>query len=189
MQRATLTVLEPLGEAIFHDCSFGFRYQLTLDMALSKVRELVRKGDVWLGDADIKGCFDNIPYEPVLKGLYKLCGDKAVVNLVRHCIRSQPDRFRPGGKGRGLPQGNYSKSEGLDSTSNYSKSEGLDSTSNYSKSEGLNSILNYSKSEGLNSILNYSKSEGLDSILNFSKSEGLDSILNFSKSEGLDSRA
>jgi len=80
VQRATLTVLEPLGEAIFHDCSFGFRYQLTLDMALSKVREFVRKGDVWLGDADIKGCFDNIPYEPVLKGLYKLCGDKAVVN-------------------------------------------------------------------------------------------------------------
>jgi RNA-directed DNA polymerase len=105
LQRAILTVLEPLGEAIFHECSFGFRPQCTLDMALSKVREIVRKGYVWLADADIKGCFDNIPYEQVLKTLYKLCGDKELMAIVRDCIESQPDNFRPAGKGRGLPQG------------------------------------------------------------------------------------
>ena len=90
VQRAILTVLEPLGEAIFHESSFGFRHQYTLDMALAKVRELVRKGYIWLGDADIKGCFDNIPYEQVLKTLYILC---------------KPEKFCAGGKGRGLPQG------------------------------------------------------------------------------------
>jgi len=105
IQRAILTVLEPLGEAIFHECSFGFRHQYTLDMALSKVREIVRKGYVWLGDADIKGCFDNIPYEQALKTLYKLCGDKELVAIVRSSIESQPDKFRPAGKSRGLPQG------------------------------------------------------------------------------------
>ena len=104
-QRAIFTVLEPLGEAIFHECSFGFRPQFTLDMALSKVREFVRKGYVWLGDADIKGCFDNIPYKMVLKSLQNLCGDKELVQVVRHCIESQPNRFRPSGRGRGLPQG------------------------------------------------------------------------------------
>jgi len=105
VQRAILTVLEPLGEAIFHQSSFGFRPQYTLDMALARVREFVRQGYVWLGDADIKGCFDNIPYEQVLKTLYKLCGDKELVSLVRFCIESQRDKFRPSGKGRGLPQG------------------------------------------------------------------------------------
>ena len=104
-QRAILTVIEPLGEAIFHENSFGFRYQYTLDMALARVREFVRKGYVWLGDADIKGCFDNIPYEQVLKTLQKLCGDKELVTVVRYCIESQPVKFRPAGKGRGLPQG------------------------------------------------------------------------------------
>jgi RNA-directed DNA polymerase len=105
VQRAILTVLEPLGEAIFHDFSFGFRAQFTLDMALAKVRELVRKGYIWLGDADIKGCFDNIPYGQTLKKLQKLCGDKELVNLVRYSIESQQDKFRPSGRGRGLPQG------------------------------------------------------------------------------------
>ena len=105
VQRAVLTVIEPLGEAIFHESSFGFRYQYTLDMALSKVREWVRKGYVWLGDADIKGCFDNIPYEQVLKRLQKLSGDKELVKLVRYCIESQPDKFRIFGRRKGLPQG------------------------------------------------------------------------------------
>ncbi len=105
VQRAILTVLEPLGEAIFHESSFGFRPQYTLDMALAKVREWVRKDYVWLGDADIKGCFDNIPYEQVLKSLYKLCGDKDLITLVRYCIESQSNKFRLAGKGKGLPQG------------------------------------------------------------------------------------
>ena len=58
-----------------------------------------------MGDADIKSCFDNIPYENVLKKLYQLCGDKELVAVVRTCIKSQPGKFRPGGEGRGLPQG------------------------------------------------------------------------------------
>ncbi len=105
VQRAILTVIEPLGEAIFHECSFGFRYHYNVDMAVAKVREFVRQGFVWLGDADIKSCFDNIPYEDVLKKLYKLCGDKELVAVVRHCIKSQPSKFRTSGGGRGLPQG------------------------------------------------------------------------------------
>jgi RNA-directed DNA polymerase len=105
VQRAILTVIEPLGEAIFHDASFGYRPQCTPDMACSKVREWVRKGYIWLGDADIEGCFDNIPYEPVLRRLQKLCGDKALVDIVRAGIESMPDKFRPSGAGKGLPQG------------------------------------------------------------------------------------
>ncbi|MEY3220091.1 MAG: hypothetical protein RIT27_1448 [Pseudomonadota bacterium] len=105
VQRAILTVIEPLGEAIFHESSFGYRPQCTPDMALAKVREWVRKGYVWLGDADIEGCFDNIPYESALKNLQKLCNDKELVNIIRAGIETMPDNFRPSGKGKGLPQG------------------------------------------------------------------------------------
>ncbi|WP_040294999.1 reverse transcriptase family protein [Beggiatoa alba] len=43
VQRAILTVIEPLGEAIFHESSFGYRPQCTVDMAVAKVREWVQK--------------------------------------------------------------------------------------------------------------------------------------------------
>ncbi|WP_040294998.1 reverse transcriptase domain-containing protein [Beggiatoa alba] len=58
-----------------------------------------------MGDADIQGCFDNIPYESALKRLQKLCDDNELVNTIRAGIESMPDKFRPSGKGRGLPQG------------------------------------------------------------------------------------
>lgn len=76
VQRAVLTLIEPLGEAIFHPASFAYRPGCTLDMAVSCLRQWVREGYVWIVDADIKGCFDNIPQRAVLKSLKKLCGDR-----------------------------------------------------------------------------------------------------------------
>lgn len=105
VQRAVLIVLEPLGEAIFHDGSFGYRPQCTQEMALARIREHVRRGYVWLGDADIRACFDEIPHQGVLAELKKLCPDRAIVRLVRLWLESVPDEFRPASPGRGLPQG------------------------------------------------------------------------------------
>lgn len=83
VQRAALTVLEPLGEALFHDASFGYRPNCTLDMAHARLREWVRRGYVWLGDADIQSCFDSIPHRGTLRALYRLCRDRALVELAR----------------------------------------------------------------------------------------------------------
>ncbi len=105
VQRALLAVLEPLGEAHFHPASFGYRPQRTLDMVLAQVRERVRQGWVWLGDADIRACFDRVPQQPVLKGLRRLAGDRELVRVVGAGLDSMPARFRPVGNGRGLPQG------------------------------------------------------------------------------------
>jgi RNA-directed DNA polymerase len=105
VQRAVLTVLEPLGEAVFCEASYGYRPQCTREMALSRVREWVRQGWVWLGDADIKSCFDTIPHRAVLKRLKKLCGDRELVKLTHLWLESMPPAFRPNGSGRGLPQG------------------------------------------------------------------------------------
>lgn len=105
VQRAVLTVLEPLGEALFHNASFGFRPRCTREMALAWLREWVRRGWGWLGDADILTCFDAIPVEGVLQFLWLLGQDAEVVALVRQWIDSVPPRFRPGPPGCGLPQG------------------------------------------------------------------------------------
>ncbi len=94
-QRAVLTVLEPLGEAIFHPASFGYRPQCTREMALARLREGVRRGWAWIGDADIRACFDTIPNRGVLKELKRLCPERALLRLVRLWLDSLPDRFRP----------------------------------------------------------------------------------------------
>jgi RNA-directed DNA polymerase len=105
VQRAVLTVLEPLGEALFREASYGYRPQCTREMALARLREWVRRGWVWLGDADIQSCFDHIPHRAVLRRLKRLCGDREVVRLTRLWLESVPPAFRPNGSGRGLPQG------------------------------------------------------------------------------------
>lgn len=104
VQRAMLTVLEPLGEAVFHPRSYGYRPLCTVDMAVAMAREFVRMGDRWLGDADISQCFDSIPHEPVLAFLAGLCDDDDLVRLVARCLLSVPP---PPGcpQGIGLPQG------------------------------------------------------------------------------------
>lgn len=89
VQRLVLNVLEPLGEGCFFEDNFGFRQTDTLNMALSRVRELVAEGYVWLGLGHIEGCFNQLPFEPVLKKLQKLCSDKELVSLVRQMLDSQ----------------------------------------------------------------------------------------------------
>lgn len=105
VQRAVLTVLEPLGEALFHNASFGYRPGCTREMALAWLREWVRRGWGWLGDADIQACFDSIPQTGVLQFLWILCEDAEIVALTRQWLESVPCRFRPGPPGCGLPQG------------------------------------------------------------------------------------
>jgi RNA-directed DNA polymerase len=101
VQYAILTVLEPLSESF----GFGLENQAHSEFALAKVRELVANGYVWLGVTNIKDCLDSLPVEAVLKSLYKLCGDKSLVAVVRLFFESQPDKSHLVGKDRGLPQG------------------------------------------------------------------------------------
>jgi RNA-directed DNA polymerase len=105
VQRAALTVLEPLGEAVFHDASFGYRPNCTLEMAHARIREWVRRGWVWLGDADIQSCFDSIPHRGALRALKRLCRDAQLVDLARSWLEALPVEHRPCGADRGLPQG------------------------------------------------------------------------------------
>jgi RNA-directed DNA polymerase len=89
VQRLLLNVLEPLGDICFSKSNFGFRHADSLDLALSRVRELVAEGYVWLGIGNIEGCFSQLPFDPVLKKLHKLCGDEELVALVRQILDAQ----------------------------------------------------------------------------------------------------
>ena len=103
VQLALLKVLQPLVKPLFNPGNLAG--QPGPQLALSQIQQWVNQDYVWLGIVNIKDCFDNIPHEAVLKNLYKLCGDKTLVNLVRSYLASWPTEYRPAVPGIGLPHG------------------------------------------------------------------------------------
>src|ERR1700761_6997730 len=65
-------LLEPGLELIFHEDSYGYRPRRSAAMALSKARERCWKLN-WVVDLDIKGYFDNIPHDLLMKAVRKHC--------------------------------------------------------------------------------------------------------------------
>ncbi len=57
VQMATLLILEPIFEADFLDCSFGFRPGRSAHQALEAIRDHVKVGFTEVYDADLKGYF------------------------------------------------------------------------------------------------------------------------------------
>ena len=101
-QRAVLHVLEPLGEQVFSDNAYGYRPGCTADMVLSRVREDVRRGFLWLADLDVRQCFDRIYRPALLKQLTVWCGHEEIAGLVeRWCVVGLSGAERH----RGIPQG------------------------------------------------------------------------------------
>ncbi len=63
---ATLLILEPIFEADFLDCSYGFRPGRSAHQALEEIRGHVQAGYQAVYDADLKGYFDSIPHDKLL---------------------------------------------------------------------------------------------------------------------------
>ena len=79
--RIAQTVIKDYMEAsvdkLFHDNSYGYRPLKSAHQALTQARINVKKYD-WVIDMDIKGFFDNIDHELILKALDKLVEEKWV---------------------------------------------------------------------------------------------------------------
>lgn len=81
-QRAVLTVLEPLGERLFHNDSFGYRPRRNTEMAHQRACERIRCGLPWLVDGDIVKFFDMIPHRPLQKTLKRHIADRELLRLI-----------------------------------------------------------------------------------------------------------
>src|SRR3989449_3264914 len=66
VQMATLLILEPVFEADFLDCSYGFRPGRSAHQALEEIRRHLKAGYQAVYDADLKGYFDSIPHSQLL---------------------------------------------------------------------------------------------------------------------------
>jgi RNA-directed DNA polymerase len=83
VQTALLLIVEPIFEADFMDCSYGFRPGRSAHGALGQVREYLRQGLASVYDADLKGYFDSIPHDKLLKCLRMRIVDRSVLKLIR----------------------------------------------------------------------------------------------------------
>jgi RNA-directed DNA polymerase len=88
VQAATKAVLEPIFEADFLDCSFGFRPGRSTHMALEFIRGEVNRGRVWVVDADIASFFDSIRPEVLRQSLEERISDRRVLGLIMGWLRS-----------------------------------------------------------------------------------------------------
>ena len=66
VQMATLLILEPIFEADFEDCSYGFGPHRSAQQALGEMRRHLEAGYQAVYDADLKGYFDSIPQDQLM---------------------------------------------------------------------------------------------------------------------------
>ena len=83
IQTAVLLVIEPIFEADFMDCSYGSRPGRSAHDALSEVRKHLKDGLKSVYDADLKGYFDSIPHDKLMKCLRMRIVDSSVLKLIR----------------------------------------------------------------------------------------------------------
>ena len=113
VQMATLLILEPIFEADFLDCSYGFRPGRSAHQALEEIRGHLQAGYQAVYDADLKGYFDSIPHAQLLACLCARVVDRSVLQLIRMWLEA-PVVERSEGQGgghqwsrpkKGTPQG------------------------------------------------------------------------------------
>src|ERR1700720_1260989 len=99
-------VIEPLFEADFMPCSFGFRPKKTPRMALSAIVQGVNDGYCFVVDVDLKSYFDTISHELLLELVERRVGDVRVVRLIRAWLKAGVlEEGRVTHPDRGSPQG------------------------------------------------------------------------------------
>jgi group II intron reverse transcriptase/maturase len=86
-QMAAKLVLEPVYEADFLPCSYGFRPKRSATMALEALRELGKRHHHVL-DADIRDYFGSIDHEKLMKLVAKRISDRRVLKLIRQWLRA-----------------------------------------------------------------------------------------------------
>jgi len=113
VQMATLLILEPIFEADFLDCSYGYRPGRSAHQALEKIRGHLQAGYQVVYDADLKGYFDSIPHSQLLACVRMRIVDRSVLQLIRMWLEA-PVVERSDGQGgggtwsrpkKGTPQG------------------------------------------------------------------------------------
>src|SRR5205809_2862006 len=90
VQTAARLVLEPIFEADFLPCSYGFRPKRRAHDAVAEIRYLTSKPRCyeWIVEGDITACFDEISHVSLMDRVRGRVGDKRVLALVKAFLKA-----------------------------------------------------------------------------------------------------
>ena len=90
VQAALRLVLEPIFEADFKPCSYGFRPRRRAQDAIAEIHNLTSppREYEWVLEADIEACFDSIDHAALLGRVRRRIGDRRVLRLVAGFLRA-----------------------------------------------------------------------------------------------------
>ncbi len=85
-QMAVKIVIEPIFEAEFQDCSYGFRPKRSAHQALKIIKRLLNRGYRYVVDADLSSYFDTISHNRLLELIAKRVCDKNILRLIKQWL-------------------------------------------------------------------------------------------------------
>ncbi len=90
VQAVLKLVLEPIFEADFKPCSYGFRPKRRAQDAIAEIHYLgsPNRNYEWVFEADITACFDEISHSALLEQVRARVGDKCIMALVTAFLRA-----------------------------------------------------------------------------------------------------
>ncbi len=88
VQAALKLVLEPIFEADFRPCSYGFRPNRRAHDAIAEIHLFGSQGHRWVLDADIEACFDRIDHVALMDRVRARVRDKRVLALVKALLKA-----------------------------------------------------------------------------------------------------
>jgi RNA-directed DNA polymerase len=114
VQMAVKLVIEPIFEADFCECSYGFRPKRSAHDAVDDVADALHKGYSLVIDADLSKYFDTIPHAKLMAVVAERIVDGRILHLIRQWLKSpvvekgkDGNNHISGGRSnrRGTPQG------------------------------------------------------------------------------------
>jgi RNA-directed DNA polymerase len=90
VQASLKLVLEPIFEADFKPCSYGFRPKRRAQDAVAEIHFLAspNRNYLWVFEGDIKACFDEIDHTALMGRVRDRIGDKRVLGWVKAFLRA-----------------------------------------------------------------------------------------------------
>jgi len=88
VQAALKLVLEPIFEADFQPCSYGFRPGRRTQDAIAEVQHFTFRSYEWVVEGDIEACFDRIDHMALMDRVRDRIEDKRVLRLVKAFLKA-----------------------------------------------------------------------------------------------------
>jgi RNA-directed DNA polymerase len=109
VQMSCKLVIEPIFEADFEECSFGYRPKRSAKDAIREIKQALLAGKTEVFDGDLTSYFDTIPHDKLVIALEQRISDKRVIKLIKLWLKapvSEHGRMTGGRKSEmGTPQG------------------------------------------------------------------------------------